>query len=93
MQVLLEDNMNFGYNAAKDCYEDLMKARIMDPTKVWSFKYLLHMEILHSQIYEINACVKVKLDYHNKISILIREKYKKKNKFIFTKFTKIYCCL
>jgi len=37
MQVLLEDNMNFGYNAAKDCYEDLMKARIMDPTKVWSF--------------------------------------------------------
>ncbi|WVY94529.1 hypothetical protein V8G54_033617 [Vigna mungo] len=33
-KVLLEDNMNFGYNAAKDCYEDLMKARIMDPTKV-----------------------------------------------------------
>lgn len=26
--------MNFGYNAARDCYEDLMKARIMDPTKV-----------------------------------------------------------
>ncbi|XP_068494807.1 chaperonin 60 subunit beta 4, chloroplastic-like isoform X3 [Phaseolus vulgaris] len=33
-KVLLEDNMNFGYNAAKDCYEDLMKARIMDPTKM-----------------------------------------------------------
>lgn len=33
-KVLSNDNMNFGYNAARDCYEDLMKARIMDPTKV-----------------------------------------------------------
>ncbi|MCH91481.1 chaperonin 60 subunit beta 4 chloroplastic-like, partial [Trifolium medium] len=32
--VLSDDNMNFGYNAATDCYEDLMKARIIDPTKV-----------------------------------------------------------
>lgn len=36
-QVLSDDNMNFGYNAASDCYEDLMKAGIMDPTKVWLF--------------------------------------------------------
>jgi chaperonin GroEL len=34
MQVLSDDNMNFGYNAATDCYEDLIKARIIDPTKV-----------------------------------------------------------
>lgn len=34
LQVLLNDNVNFGYNAAKDCYEDLMQAGIMDPTKV-----------------------------------------------------------
>ncbi|XP_061340699.1 chaperonin 60 subunit beta 4, chloroplastic [Gastrolobium bilobum] len=33
-KVLSDDNMNFGYNAARDCYEDLMKAGIMDPTKV-----------------------------------------------------------
>ncbi|XP_027365324.1 chaperonin 60 subunit beta 4, chloroplastic-like isoform X2 [Abrus precatorius] len=33
-KVLSDDNINFGYNAARDCYEDLMKAGIMDPTKV-----------------------------------------------------------
>ncbi|MED6182705.1 hypothetical protein PIB30_031126, partial [Stylosanthes scabra] len=33
-KVLSDDNMNFGYNASKDHYEDLMKAGIMDPTKV-----------------------------------------------------------
>ncbi|TKY69471.1 Chaperonin 60 subunit beta 4 [Spatholobus suberectus] len=33
-KVLSDDNMNFGYNAARDCYEDLMKAGIMDPAKV-----------------------------------------------------------
>ncbi|PON42223.1 Chaperonin Cpn [Parasponia andersonii] len=33
-KILLEDNTEFGYNAAKDCYENLMKAGIMDPTKV-----------------------------------------------------------
>ncbi|MED6159285.1 hypothetical protein PIB30_040890 [Stylosanthes scabra] len=33
-KVLSNDNMNFGYNASKDQYEDLMKAGIMDPTKV-----------------------------------------------------------
>ncbi|KAI4357928.1 hypothetical protein L6164_001844 [Bauhinia variegata] len=33
-KVLSVDNMNYGYNAARDCYEDLMKAGIMDPTKV-----------------------------------------------------------
>ncbi|KAG4403260.1 hypothetical protein AAZX31_01G063900 [Glycine max] len=33
-KVLSDDNLNFGYNAARDCYEDLMKAGIMDPTKV-----------------------------------------------------------
>ncbi|XP_057448011.1 ruBisCO large subunit-binding protein subunit beta, chloroplastic [Lotus japonicus] len=33
-KVLSDDNMNFGYNAASDCYEDLMKAGIMDPAKV-----------------------------------------------------------
>ncbi|XP_040868323.1 chaperonin 60 subunit beta 4, chloroplastic isoform X2 [Glycine max] len=33
-QVLSDNNMNFGYNAARDSYEDLMKAGIMDPTKV-----------------------------------------------------------
>ncbi|KAI9073483.1 hypothetical protein K1719_044557 [Acacia pycnantha] len=33
-KILSNDNVNFGYNAAKDCYEDLMQAGIMDPTKV-----------------------------------------------------------
>ena len=29
-----ESDPNFGYNAASDTYEDLMKAGIIDPTKV-----------------------------------------------------------
>ncbi|KAE9595707.1 hypothetical protein Lal_00030846 [Lupinus albus] len=33
-KVLSDDNVNFGYNASIDCYEDLMEAGIMDPTKV-----------------------------------------------------------
>ncbi|XP_030960299.1 chaperonin 60 subunit beta 4, chloroplastic-like isoform X1 [Quercus lobata] len=33
-KVLSNDNINYGYNAARDCYEDLMKAGIMDPSKV-----------------------------------------------------------
>ncbi|KAM7275306.1 hypothetical protein ACFE04_017172 [Oxalis oulophora] len=33
-KVLSSDDLGFGYNAAKDCYEDLMAAGIMDPTKV-----------------------------------------------------------
>ncbi|KAJ7953992.1 ruBisCO large subunit-binding protein subunit beta, chloroplastic [Quillaja saponaria] len=33
-KVLSNNNMNYGYNAARDCYEDLMKAGIMDPSKV-----------------------------------------------------------
>ncbi|CAL0315280.1 unnamed protein product [Lupinus luteus] len=33
-KVLSDDNVNFGYNASRDCYEDLMEAGIMDPTKV-----------------------------------------------------------
>ncbi|CAL2232058.1 unnamed protein product [Prunus armeniaca] len=33
-KILSNDNMGYGYNAAKDCYEDLMKAGIMDPSKV-----------------------------------------------------------
>ncbi|XP_024018262.1 chaperonin 60 subunit beta 4, chloroplastic [Morus notabilis] len=33
-KILASDDTGFGYNAAKDCYEDLMKAGIMDPSKV-----------------------------------------------------------
>ncbi|KAL6187865.1 hypothetical protein ACLB2K_039260 [Fragaria x ananassa] len=33
-KVLSNANMGYGYNAARDCYEDLMKAGIMDPSKV-----------------------------------------------------------
>ncbi|XP_022945344.1 chaperonin 60 subunit beta 4, chloroplastic-like [Cucurbita moschata] len=33
-KVLINNDMNFGYNAATDHYEDLMKAGIMDPSKV-----------------------------------------------------------
>ncbi|XP_019456906.1 PREDICTED: chaperonin 60 subunit beta 4, chloroplastic isoform X2 [Lupinus angustifolius] len=33
-KVLSDENVNFGYNASRDCYEDLMEAGIMDPTKV-----------------------------------------------------------
>ncbi|TQD93169.1 hypothetical protein C1H46_021262 [Malus baccata] len=33
-KVLSNNDMGYGYNAAKDCYEDLMKAGIMDPSKV-----------------------------------------------------------
>ncbi|PIA57574.1 hypothetical protein AQUCO_00600353v1 [Aquilegia coerulea] len=35
-KVLTNDDVKYGYNAAKDCYEDLMAAGIMDPTKVTS---------------------------------------------------------
>lgn len=34
LQILSNDDMGYGYNAARDCYEDLMKAGIMDPSKV-----------------------------------------------------------
>ncbi|XP_075656633.1 chaperonin 60 subunit beta 4, chloroplastic-like isoform X2 [Castanea sativa] len=33
-KILSNDNINYGYNAARDCYEDLMKAGIIDPSKV-----------------------------------------------------------
>ncbi|GMJ04579.1 chaperonin-60beta4 [Hibiscus trionum] len=33
-KVLLNDDIRYGYNAARNSYEDLMKAGIMDPTKV-----------------------------------------------------------
>jgi chaperonin GroEL len=32
--MLLNDNTNYGYNAAKNRYEDLMAAGILDPSKV-----------------------------------------------------------
>jgi chaperonin GroEL len=34
LQVLANDNVKFGYNAATGKYEDLMAAGIIDPTKV-----------------------------------------------------------
>lgn len=34
LQILSVDNMKYGYNAASDRYEDLMAAKILDPTKV-----------------------------------------------------------
>lgn len=34
MQILASDDIRFGYNAAKDRYEDLMAAGILDPSKV-----------------------------------------------------------
>lgn len=33
-KVLSNDNTRYGYNAANDCYEDLMAAGILDPSKV-----------------------------------------------------------
>ncbi|XP_060190344.1 chaperonin 60 subunit beta 1, chloroplastic-like [Lycium barbarum] len=33
-KVLSVDNMKYGYNAARDRYEDLIAAKILDPTKV-----------------------------------------------------------
>lgn len=33
-KVLSNENTNYGYNAANDCYEDLMAAGILDPSKV-----------------------------------------------------------
>ena len=33
-KVRLNDNPNFGYNAATDQYEDLIVAGVIDPTKV-----------------------------------------------------------
>ncbi|KAG8049882.1 hypothetical protein GUJ93_ZPchr0009g2448 [Zizania palustris] len=33
-KVLLNDDSRYGYNAAKNCYEDLMSAGILDPSKV-----------------------------------------------------------
>lgn len=40
MQILSNHNEEYGYNAARDCYEDLMKAGIMDPSKVLLNLYL-----------------------------------------------------
>lgn len=34
LQVLSNNVVSYGYNAARDCYEDLLAAGIMDPTKV-----------------------------------------------------------
>lgn len=34
VQVLSVDNARFGYNAARNQYEDLIDARILDPSKV-----------------------------------------------------------
>lgn len=33
-KILSVDNMKYGYNAARDRYEDLMAAKILDPAKV-----------------------------------------------------------
>ncbi|XP_010696183.2 ruBisCO large subunit-binding protein subunit beta, chloroplastic isoform X2 [Beta vulgaris subsp. vulgaris] len=33
-KVLSNDDLRYGYNAASDCYQNLMEAGIMDPTKV-----------------------------------------------------------
>nr|AKH05143.1 chaperonin-60 beta4 [Pelargonium incrassatum] len=33
-KILSSDDIRYGYNAAKDCYEDLIDAGIMDPSKV-----------------------------------------------------------
>ncbi|KAG6712724.1 hypothetical protein I3842_05G116300 [Carya illinoinensis] len=33
-KVLSNDDIRYGYNAARDCYEDLVKAGIIDPSKV-----------------------------------------------------------
>ncbi|KAK9276685.1 hypothetical protein L1049_006221 [Liquidambar formosana] len=33
-KVLSNNDISYGYNAARDCYEDLMAAGIMDPSKV-----------------------------------------------------------
>lgn len=34
LQVLSHDEPTYGYNAARDSYEDLMAAGIIDPSKV-----------------------------------------------------------
>lgn len=34
LQVLANDNLRYGCNAASNSYQDLMEAGIMDPTKV-----------------------------------------------------------
>lgn len=34
IQILSTDDIRYGYNAAKDRYEDLMAAGILDPSKV-----------------------------------------------------------
>lgn len=39
LQVLSNDNVKFGYNAATGKYEDLMSVGIIDPTKVTCFYY------------------------------------------------------
>lgn len=35
LKVLINNDMDYGYNAATDRYEDLMKAGILDPSKVY----------------------------------------------------------
>lgn len=47
LQVLSSNVMDYGYNAARDCYEDLLAAGIMDPTKVL---YLIDVTCVQSII-------------------------------------------
>ncbi|CAL8095778.1 unnamed protein product [Prunus armeniaca] len=46
-KILSNDNMGYGYNAAKDCYEDIMKAGIMDPSKSTLRKHSPFQEECH----------------------------------------------
>lgn len=51
MQILSNSNIMYGYNAAQDCYEDLMSAGIMDPTKVSYLQALVVEHHLHDVSY------------------------------------------
>jgi hypothetical protein len=66
VQVRTNPNKDYGYNAATGEYEDLMKAGIIDPAKVWSSRLILDCFIRVNQAFVLathsSRCVVVHLN-------------------------------
>jgi hypothetical protein len=67
-QVLSNDNVKFGYNAATGQYEDLMAAGIIDPTKVCSPLASCHSCLHH---YEVDIAVRLGVHATSGITYLV----------------------
>lgn len=54
VQVLVNDNFRYGYNAATGKYEDLMAAGIIDPTKVRANCVDIFLSFLRTSFLKLN---------------------------------------